>query len=530
MGAETLYAFEYGTSISYGLWSEAGSIAAGATSPVKVAQALSSLEPATTYHYRLVALSENGISYGVDQTLTTASGVTTSSASKPGASTATLNGTIVPGSQETSYQFEFGTNTSYGFKSPASPKAIGSGFEEKAASEEISGLSPATTYHYRLVASNAKGNRYGSDETFTTWGSWSTQTTVNPAPLTKASLESVSCASSSMCFAVGNDGVGAKNLVHRWTGSEWKSMASKEGTLSDVSCPSATTCSTVGESNGAPSSEWWLSVGGTWLNGTKSVATPEGGSAVRLKDVSCSSATACTAVGSYYNGTRTVTLAERSTSETGGWSVQTTANPESGDAELLGVSCDSASSCTAVGWQGSKTFAERWNGTSWSTVSTPNPSPSVESVLRKVSCTSSTNCMAVGYYRESSSGTANNKKALAERWNGTSWSIVSSPNPAEAKGTSLLDVSCASSSSCIAVGRYVSATPKGLEYEAAATEEKTLVEFWGGSEWQIQSSPNPEGKKFSKLAGVSCSASNACTAVGSGIQGSETTTLGEQYK
>ncbi len=461
---------------------------------------------------------------------------TTNPAIQIGRETATLRGTVGSGSLPTTYQFEYDTSpykageSSHGTKAPLSPKGLGSSSVGVDASEPLEGLKPATTYHYRVIASNAEGTVYGEDQSFTTWASWSTQTTVNPAPLTKASLESVSCASSSMCFAVGSDGAGTKNLVHRWTGSEWKSMASKEGTLSDVSCPSTTACNTVGEAKtGTPGSEWWVSAGGTWLSGTKSVATPGGGSAVRLKDVSCSSATACTAVGSYYNGTRTVTLAERSTSETGGWSVQTTANPESGDAELLGVSCDSASSCTAVGWQGSKTFAERWNGTSWSTVSTPNPSPSVESVLRKVSCTSSTSCMAVGYYREGSSGTANNKKTLAERWNGTSWSIVSSPNPVEAKGTSLLDVSCASSSSCIAVGRYASATPKGLEYESVATEEKTLVESWGGSEWQIQSSPNPEGKKFSKLAGVSCSASNACAAVGSGIQGEETTTLGEAW-
>ena len=131
--------------------------------------------------------------------------------------------------------------------------------------------------------------------------------------------------------------------------------------------------------------------------------------------------------------------------------------------------------------------------------------------------------MAVGNFKEASGY----NKTLAESWNGSAWSVVASPNPSEAKGSYLFGVSCTGSSSCIAVGRYVT------EGEAFPTESKTLVESWGGAEWSIQSSPNPAEKKLPFLRGVSCSAANACTAVGyakKSLSEAETTTLGERYQ
>ena len=73
---------------------------------------------------------------------------------------------------------------------------------------------------------------------------------------------------------------------------------------------------------------------------------------------------------------------------------------------------------------GDKTLVERWNGTSWSIVTSPNPSGATFAVLSGVSCPSTTSCYAVG---ESALD-----KTLVEHWNGTSWSIVASPNPSGA--------------------------------------------------------------------------------------------------
>ena len=73
-----------------------------------------------------------------------------------GGTSATLNGTVNPGGAATDWWFEYGTSTSYGSKSATT--AAGSGSANVAVSKALSGLAPATTYHYRLVAKNATGD------------------------------------------------------------------------------------------------------------------------------------------------------------------------------------------------------------------------------------------------------------------------------------------------------------------------------------------------------------------------------------
>ena len=96
---------------------------------------------------------------------------------------------------------------------------------------------------------------------------------------------------------------------------------------------------------------------------------------------------------------------------------------------------------------------ERWNGTSWSIVTSPNPSGTAESVLSSVSCPSTTSCFAVG-----SNLTTSHTKTLVEHWNGTSWSIVTSPNPSGATDSALSGVSCPTTTSCYAVGDWSTPT------------------------------------------------------------------------
>ena len=91
-------------------------------------------------------------------------------AAQPGTTTATLNGTVDPNLTATSYHFEYGTTTDYGLESPT--QSAGAGDDPVAVQATISGLSPSTTYHFRLVAGDVKG----ADATFTT-----TAATSNPA-------------------------------------------------------------------------------------------------------------------------------------------------------------------------------------------------------------------------------------------------------------------------------------------------------------------------------------------------------------
>ncbi len=79
---------------------------------------------------------------------------------------ATLQADVAPNSQATTYEFEYGTTSTYG--AHTSPGSIGSGAGSVPVSSTLSGLSPATEYHFRALATNPTGTTYGPDQTFTT--------------------------------------------------------------------------------------------------------------------------------------------------------------------------------------------------------------------------------------------------------------------------------------------------------------------------------------------------------------------------
>jgi hypothetical protein len=265
------------------------------------------------------------------------------------------------------------------------------------------------------------------------------------------------------------------------------------GELNGVSCPSATACAAVGSyfigSNSvATLAEWWN--GSAWK--LQATSNPDNGAAeFDLNGVSCTSATACVAVGDYDSslGPR-VTLAELWNGSS--WNLQSTPNPGGQSSVLYAVSCASATACTAVGsyesTSGAETFAERWNGTSWKLQYPATPNQAQGSELLWVSCAATTDCTAVGDYRDSS-GT---QVPLAERWNGTSWKLQSTPNPAGSLETALNGVSCTSATDCTAVG----------EYETSAG--MTLAELWDGSAWQLQTTPSTAAGRPPSAAGRAC--------------------------
>jgi PKD repeat protein len=82
------------------------------------------------------------------------------------ANTAALQGGVYPNRADTTYWWEYGTTTAYGQQTV--PKDIGSGSTPVQVADSLIGLSPGTTYHYRLVAQNSFGTEYGYDYTFTT--------------------------------------------------------------------------------------------------------------------------------------------------------------------------------------------------------------------------------------------------------------------------------------------------------------------------------------------------------------------------
>ncbi len=532
------YHFDYGTTEAY------GSVSYTDTAKVSgftqnVAAGSDTLQPGTTYHFRLVGNGLGGVTYGKDETFKTLAAlptVTTKGATDLAISKATLNGTINPGGGETTYRFEYDTaeykkgEGAHGTSVPIPSKSIGSGLSDVDVSEKIEGLKSHTFYHFRVVATNSAGTSFGEDSTFFT-GTWSTQTTPNPTPRTEAKLEDVSCASASMCMAAGTDGYTGRGFGESWNGSEWKTLFTDISGFQPrgVACTSTTSCIVAGsDGSGTPKAELWQyeAFVSEWVRIAKTVPSPEGATSVKLNDVSCTSASACTAVGSYLKEGKTKTLAERYNGTS--FSIQTTANPEAGSAELLGVSCASATSCFAVGKKGGETFAQSWNGTTWSISTTPNPSGAEQSILRSVSCTSASACTAVGYSVKTE--ISKPREALIERYNGTSWSIQTAAAPAGGVGNvEFSAVTCPSASSCVAVGEYATENVSGLYIPEAS---KTLIESWNGSTWSVQASPNVEGKKANLLAGVSCTATSACTAVGNArasYGSGQYVTLGERW-
>lgn len=84
---------------------------------------------------------------------------------------AKVAGSINPEGLATTYQFEYGTSTEYGSKSPVSPGSVGSDSSTHELEASLSGLAPSTVYHYRLAAINENGVNLGADQTLRTTGS-----------------------------------------------------------------------------------------------------------------------------------------------------------------------------------------------------------------------------------------------------------------------------------------------------------------------------------------------------------------------
>jgi hypothetical protein len=241
-----------------------------------------------------------------------------------------------------------------------------------------------------------------------------------------------------------------------------------------------------------------LAAGQAWRLADSVNATLAGG---RIESVSCSSASACTAVGGYLDTAGiSVTLAERWNGTT--WRLQSTPNPAEDTVpavspELLGVSCPTAAFCEAVGsYQlGGTTvsMADVWNGRSWTPQSVPVPPGSDSAGLDQVSCTSARFCEAVGSY-----GGLGGTLPLTAAWNGTSWRLAYPSVPAGATFVTLSTVSCASAKFCEAWGSGNSANPG-----------PTVAERWNGASWHLQSVP-----ANAAVNSVSCVAASFCEAVG----------------
>jgi hypothetical protein len=169
-GEDTEYHFDWGTTPAYGQVTptvDQGS----APGPTPVSFDLSGLTPITSYHFRIVATNNTGTSYGEDRSFTTPPNapLVKTWVTDVHADTGVLNASINPGGGNTVYHFEIGPTVAYGTSLPAVEPSVGSGLEYVDVNTVARGLSAGTTYHYRIVATNAQDTVEGPDRTFTTF-------------------------------------------------------------------------------------------------------------------------------------------------------------------------------------------------------------------------------------------------------------------------------------------------------------------------------------------------------------------------
>ena len=276
-------------------------------------------------------------------------------------------------------------------------------------------------------------------------------------------------------------------------------------------------CTGIAAAGVAQASQLRTAAGSAW----KIEPTPNqaGANINEFSAVSCTSKRACTAVGSHAASlsSPSFTLAERWNGTS--WRIQPTILPKgAASSTFTGVSCGSASACTAVGGALHKAtgvgvnLAEAWNGRRWRVQAIANPKGATDGELYAVFCTSPDACTAVGHYDNA----AGRVLAVVERWNGTTWRIQAIPRPA--KLTWLFGVSCSAARACTAVG-----------YQNTGTgDAQPLAEAWNGTKWHVQAVPLPHGAPGGALSAVSCTSPSACTATGTNF-GTTAPTLAERW-
>jgi hypothetical protein len=277
--------------------------------------------------------------------------------------------------------------------------------------------------------------------------SWSAVGTPNPAGNCQDgniqwagnTLNAVAATSPGDVWAVGHTCYSAATLVQHWNGGAWSIVRSPsfttggdgiQNTLNGVVALSSSNVWAVGEhtaSNGA-----FVTLVERWNGSSWSVVTSPSPSSTAndLYAVSATSANDVWAVG-YQNGSSNQPLIEHWNGSA--WSVVASPTLAQG-AQLTGVKAISASDAWAVGWQKNSagallTLALHWNGSAWGIVSTPNLSTAYgsQNVLRCVTALSSSNVWAGGMWENGSTGSQH--RTLTLHWNGSSWSVVSSPTP-----------------------------------------------------------------------------------------------------
>jgi hypothetical protein len=326
-------------------------------------------------------------------------------------------------------------------------------------------------------------------------------------------------------------GSGYLPLAERWNGSAWNLQSipavpgARNNFLSGLSCPAATRCVATGFSvstadpNGQAMVEIWN--GSTW---TIQPTPPLGKGGALLDAVSCTAADSCMAVGGFAQPGPLVLyqpLAERWNGSA--WTLVPVPNPHADNgSSLTSVSCTAATACMAGGDFdfadiAQSVFAMRWNGTAWAIQHQLNPGSQMQDGDNAVSCTGAAACTSVGFWVGFSG-----QGPLAEAGNGSTWAREQVAPPRGNRLATLNGVSCLAAAGCVAAGDWSPVAGGG-------DPTNSLAERWNGSTWAVQPTPNPAGSAFTALNAVDCTSAAQCVAVGSFASSTAGLTLAERY-
>ena len=277
---------------------------------------------------------------------------------------------------------------------------------------------------------------------------WTVVSSVNPSATT---LNAVSARTATDAWAVGQsqgagDDAGLQIFAERWNGTQWQQVATPNIVRQDERL--------LGVSASGPNDAWAV-------GNTNSI-----------------SAASHDTLAAHWDGT-TWTIMPTPTAASGGRL-----------ASLYGIADLGPANAWAVG-QGkdARPLAEHWDGTAWSVVPVPVPAvPSgtsfANAVLSSISAVSPTDIWAVG----TTTAIQNVNKAvtrftLAMHYNGTAWSIVKTVNTAEPTGLS--GVTAISANNAWAVGNGFN----NVHDTSASVANKAVIEHWNGTAWSIVTSP-----------------------------------------
>jgi len=270
----------------------------------------------------------------------------------------------------------------------------------------------------------AVGERNSSSTVVETWSGDAWTNAASPKIPGTNALTDVDCLSAQSCWAVGSDK--GRSLIEHWNGSIWRLSSGTETNypLQGISCVTTSFCVTVGQSGNR-------SVVMTWRGVRWSIAFQKH----PLRDVSCTSTNFCEAVGfagsvgpyaESWNGSH--------------WIRSNFVAPHS--SVLNAVSCWSSHGCLTVGanFATDEASVEAWNGKEWSTV--PSRQETKSLVLLGVACDKAKVCDAVGQAKGA---------PFVIKWSGGTWNESASASNA---GRGLLDGIAFREGTAIAVGSH----------------------------------------------------------------------------